>query len=150
MGGYLVLRIGYLVLRIWRKKRVLEEKGRGSELLKLTGGQSENAKIKGRNAKLWNPDGVGMGVLIVVLVGIIRGQIMVYVGSCRETGQSEKIKRIRTNLLDGFDRLSGSKLRTGLRVFSTGLLARALQRQPKNVPDTFNYPRTPLIIPGHL
>jgi len=43
-------------------------------LLKLTDGQSENAKIKGQNAKLRNPASVGMGVLIVGLVGI-SGQI---------------------------------------------------------------------------
>ena len=43
-------------------------------MLKLTDGQSENAKIKGQNAKLRNPAFVGMGVLIVALVGI-SGQI---------------------------------------------------------------------------
>jgi len=43
-------------------------------LLKLTDGQSENAKIKGQNAKLRNPASVGTGVLIVALVGI-SGQI---------------------------------------------------------------------------
>ena len=30
-------------------------------LFKLTDGQFENAKIKVQNAKLWNPDVVGMG-----------------------------------------------------------------------------------------
>ena len=103
-GGGGVSRVAYLA-----DKRVLEEKRQGSQLLKLTDGQSENAKIKGQNAKLWNPDGVGMGVLIVVLVGIIRGQIMVYVGSCQETGQSEKIKRIRTNPFDPSTMLRGGQ-----------------------------------------
>ena len=56
------------------ERRVLQGKGQGSELLKLTDGQSENAKIKGQNAKLRNPAFVGMGVLIVALVGI-SGQI---------------------------------------------------------------------------
>ena len=46
-------------------------------MLKLTDGQSENAKIKGQNAKLRNPASVGMGVLIVALVGI-SGQIRVF------------------------------------------------------------------------
>jgi hypothetical protein len=41
-------------------------------LLKLTDGQSENAKIKGQNAKLRNPASVGMGVLVAALVGISR------------------------------------------------------------------------------
>jgi hypothetical protein len=36
-------------------------------LLKLTDGQFENARIKDQNAKLRNPDLVGMLVLIVVL-----------------------------------------------------------------------------------
>jgi hypothetical protein len=51
-------------------------------LLKLTDGQSENAKIKGQNAKLRNPASVGMGVLIVALVGI-SGQIRLSVLSLR-------------------------------------------------------------------
>jgi len=38
-----------------------------ANLLKLTDGQFENAKIKVKNAKLWNPDYVGMAILIVLL-----------------------------------------------------------------------------------
>jgi len=38
-------------------------------------------------------------------------------------------------------RVVNQKKHNELRGFSTGLLARALQGQPKNVPDTFNYPR---------
>jgi hypothetical protein len=70
------------------EKRVLQGKGQGSELLKLTDGQSENAKIKGQkptppkrlrrpDAKLRNPASVGMGVLIEALVGI-SGRIRVF------------------------------------------------------------------------
>jgi hypothetical protein len=35
--------------------------------LKLTDSQFENAKIKVKNAKLWNPDVVGTTILIMVL-----------------------------------------------------------------------------------
>jgi len=31
-------------------------------LLKLTNGQFENAKIKVKNAKFWNPDSVGIAI----------------------------------------------------------------------------------------
>ena len=57
--------------------------------LKLTDGQFENARIKVQNAKLRNPDGVGMVVFIGALSCIITYQIMGSIGSCEETGQSE-------------------------------------------------------------
>jgi len=41
------------------------------KVLKLTVGQFENAKIKVKNAKLWNPDSVGMAIFIMVLFPII-------------------------------------------------------------------------------
>jgi len=58
-------------------------------LLKLTDGQFENVKIKVQNAKLWNPDRVGMAVLIIVLFSIILYHIMVYIGSWLQIGQFE-------------------------------------------------------------
>jgi hypothetical protein len=57
--------------------------------LKLTDGQFENAKIKFQNAKLWNPDIVGMAVFIGTLFSIITCEKMVCIGSCEETGQFE-------------------------------------------------------------
>ncbi len=48
---------------------------------KLTIGQFENAKIKVKNAKLRNPDSVGMAIFIIVLFSIIVYHIMVYIGS---------------------------------------------------------------------
>ena len=36
----------------------------GGILLKPTGGRFENSKFKNKNVKLWNPDFVGMAVLI--------------------------------------------------------------------------------------
>jgi len=48
---------------------------------KLTAGQFENAKVKVKNAKLWNPDFVGMVIFIMVLFYIIIYHIMVYIGS---------------------------------------------------------------------
>jgi len=50
-------------------------------LLKLTDRQFENAKVKVQNAKLRNPDNVGMVVLVVALLFIITRQIMGYIGS---------------------------------------------------------------------
>jgi len=50
-------------------------------ILKLTVGQFENAKIKVKNAKLWNPDVVGMTTLIMVLCFISIYHITVYVDS---------------------------------------------------------------------
>ncbi len=50
-------------------------------MLKLTVGQFENVKIKVQNAKLWNPDGVGMAVLIIVLFSIILYRILRYTAS---------------------------------------------------------------------
>ncbi|MBW1796686.1 MAG: hypothetical protein JRJ38_20105, partial [Deltaproteobacteria bacterium] len=53
------------------------------------GGQLENAKIKVENAKWWNPDVVGMGVLTVGWFSIITRQIMVCIGSCQKIVQFE-------------------------------------------------------------
>ena len=50
-------------------------------ILKLSDSQFENAKIKVKNAKLWNPDGVGMTVLIMVLCFITIYHITVCVDS---------------------------------------------------------------------
>jgi hypothetical protein len=52
-----------------------------SASLKLTDSQFENAKIKVKNAKLWNPDSVGMTILIMVLCFITIYHITVYAGS---------------------------------------------------------------------
>jgi hypothetical protein len=38
----------------------------------VEGSLIENAKIKVQNAKLWNPDSVGMGVLVVALFSMLR------------------------------------------------------------------------------
>jgi len=50
-------------------------------LLKLTNGQFENAKIKVKNAKLRNPDFVGMAIFIMFLFYIIICHITAYIGS---------------------------------------------------------------------
>jgi hypothetical protein len=55
--------------------------GKHTYLLKLTDSQFENAKIKVKNAKLWNPDSVGMTILIMVLCFITVYHATVYVGS---------------------------------------------------------------------
>jgi hypothetical protein len=49
--------------------------------LKLTDSQFANAKIKVKNAKLWNPDVVGMTILIMALCFITIYHITVYVDS---------------------------------------------------------------------
>jgi len=49
-------------------------------MLKLTVGQFEKVKIKVKNAKLRNPDFVGMAVFIMVLFSVIICHIMVYTG----------------------------------------------------------------------
>jgi hypothetical protein len=54
--------------------------GNRATLLKLTDSQFENARIKVKNAKLWNPDSVGMTILIMVLWFITIYHITVYVG----------------------------------------------------------------------
>jgi hypothetical protein len=50
-------------------------------LLKLTDSQFENARIKVKNAKLWNPDVAGMAISIMVLCFITIYYIRVYVDS---------------------------------------------------------------------
>jgi hypothetical protein len=50
-------------------------------MLKLSDSQFENAKIKVKNAKLWNPDVVGITVLIMVLCFITIYHITVCVDS---------------------------------------------------------------------
>jgi hypothetical protein len=80
-------------LAISRKIRVharsVDEEARGrlsfrgglDILLKLTDSQFENAKIKVKNAKLWNPDSVGMTILITVLCFITVYDTTVHVSS---------------------------------------------------------------------
>jgi len=58
-----------------------------SKWLNRTDSQFENAKIKVKNAKSWNPDVVGMSILIMVLCFITIYHITVYVDSWQGIGQ---------------------------------------------------------------
>jgi len=64
-----------------KKTRLAYSGGVQYEQLKLSDNQFENAKIKVKNAKLWNPDVVGMTVLIMVVCFITIYYITVYVDS---------------------------------------------------------------------
>jgi len=66
-------------LSLYRQKSISAEAAKAKYILKLTDRQFENAKIKVKNAKLWNPDVVGMTVLIMVLCFITAYHITVSV-----------------------------------------------------------------------
>jgi len=68
---------------LWTRKQGerLSFRGGLDILLKLTDSQFENAKIKVKNAKLWNPDSVGMTILSMVLYFITAYDTTVQAGS---------------------------------------------------------------------
>ncbi len=60
-----------------------------SKYLKLTDSQFESSKIKVKNAKLWNPDFVGMAIFTVFLFCVIAYFTRNYVSFCHLIGQYE-------------------------------------------------------------